>query len=64
MVGDLFPWVCLGLGNLSLLNFILSIAYVTVRLLEPGHLDEEYPITTLFESKGFSSFFCKQTNKN
>ena len=59
----LFPWVCLGLGNLSLLNFILSIAYVTVRPLEPGHLDEDYPITMLFEKKGFSSFFANRPIK-
>ena len=31
---------------------------ITVRLLEPGHLEEDYPITitTFFENKRFSSF--------
>ena len=33
-----------------------------MRLLEPGHLDEDYPIKTVFESKRFSSIFCKRTN--
>jgi len=63
VVGHFFPWVCLGFGNLSLLNFIFSIAYVTVRLLEPGHLDEDYPITTLFENEEFSSFFANRPTK-
>ena len=31
---------------------------LTVRLLESGHLEEDYPITTLFENKRFSSFFA------
>ena len=32
---------------------------ITVRLLEPGHLEEDYPIT-FFENKGFSRIlnFC------
>ena len=38
------------------------MSLITVRLLEPGHLGEDYPITTFFENKIFSSFFCKQTN--
>ena len=31
---------------------------ITVRLLEPGHLEEDYPITitTFFKNKRFSSF--------
>ena len=29
----------------------------TVRLLEPGHLEEDYPITTFFKNKRFLSFF-------
>ena len=33
-----------------------------MRLLEPGHLDEDYPIKTVFENKRFSSIFCKRTN--
>ena len=33
---------------------------VTVRLLEPGHLEEDYPITTVFEKKRFSSFFANE----
>ena len=34
---------------------------ITMRLLEPGHLEEDYPITTVFEKKIFK-FFCKRTN--
>ena len=34
----------------------------TVRLLEPGHLEEDYTITTFFENKKFSRFFL-QTNQ-
>ena len=41
-------WVFLGL--------------LTERLLEPGHEEEDCPTTTFFENKGFSIFFCKQTN--
>ena len=26
------------------------------------HLEEDYPITTVFENNRFSSFFCKRTN--
>ena len=37
-------------------------AVVTVQLLEPGHLDEDGPITTVSENKRFSSF-CKCTTK-
>ena len=32
---------------------------ISVRLLEPGHLEEDYPITTFFENKRFSRFFPK-----
>ena len=39
------------------------VTVVTVRLLEPGHLDEDYPISTLFENKGFSSFFTNRPIK-
>ena len=31
---------------------------LTVRLLESGHLEEDYPIRTFFENKRFSSFFA------
>ena len=34
----------------------------TVRPLEQGQLEEDYPITTVFENEGFSSFFGKRTN--
>ena len=34
---------------------------ITMRLLEPGHLEEDYPITTVFEKKDFQ-VFCKRTN--
>ena len=30
----------------------------TVRLVEPGHLEEDYPFTTVFENKRFSSFLA------
>ena len=36
----------------------LAFAVVTVQLLEPGHLDEDGPITTVCENKRFSSFFA------
>ena len=32
-----------------------------MRLLEPRHLEEDYPITTFFETKD-SQGFCKRTN--
>ena len=35
----------------------LAMETITVRLQEPGHLEEDYEITTFFENKGFSSFF-------
>ena len=48
------------LHHLLLLNvaeaFYLT---VTVRLLEPGYFAEDYPITTFFENKRFSSFFLQ-----
>ena len=34
---------------------------VTVRLLEPGHLEEYCPVTTFFEEKRFLIFFYKRT---
>ena len=34
--------------------------FFTVQLLELGHFEEDYPITTFFENKRFSSF-CKWT---
>ena len=40
-----------------------SMLSLTVRQLEPGHLKEDYPITTLFENKRFSRFFLNGTNK-
>ena len=33
------------------------VVIITVRLLEPGHLEEDYPITTVFENKRFSTFW-------
>ena len=29
-----------------------------MRLLEPGQVEEDYPVTTFFENKGFSIFFA------
>ena len=38
---------------------------LTVQLLKPGHSGEDFlsRLTTFFENKRFSSFFCKWTNK-
>ena len=33
---------------------------LTERLLEPGHVEEDYPITMFFENKGFSIFFANR----
>ena len=33
---------------------------LTERLLEPGHVEEDYPITTFFENKGFSICFANR----
>ena len=53
------------------INFALSLLamfftkirfQLTVRLLEPGHLEEDSPIKTISENKRFSRFFA-QTNK-
>ena len=45
-------------GSFSLSIFTLYVVVIiTVRLLEPGHLEEDYPITTVFENKRFSTFF-------
>ena len=55
--------------NLPMLTLCISVpstfyaSLLTVRLLEPGHLGEDYRITTFFGNKRFSSFFCKRTNK-
>ena len=32
---------------------------IPVWLLEPGHLEEDYPVTTFLGNKSFSSFFAK-----
>ena len=32
--------------------------WLMVQLLEPGHLEKDYPITTVFENKRFSSFLA------
>ena len=32
------------------------LGILTVRLLKPGHVEEDYPITMFFENKGFSIF--------
>ena len=34
---------------------------ITMRLLEPGHLEEDYPIRTVFEKKDFQVLL--QTNQ-
>ena len=40
-----------------------KLACLTVRLLEPGHL-EDHPTTTFFENKRFSSFFLQTGTEN
>ena len=45
----LWRQLCILVGN-----------FFTVQLLELGHFEEDYPITTFFENKRFSSF-CKWT---
>ena len=49
-------------GKSCFLPFWISSTF-TVRPLERGHLEEDYPFTKLFENKRFSSFFSKLTNK-
>ena len=36
----------------------------SVRLLEPGDLKEDYPITTFFGKQKILKVFCKRTNKH
>ena len=43
--------------HLACLSLLYVVVIITVRLLEPGHLEEDYPITTVFENKRFSTFF-------
>ena len=45
---------------LLLLLLLLIAITITVRLLEPGHLEEDYSITTGFENRSFSSSFAKE----
>ena len=42
--------------HLACLSLLYVVVIITVRLLEPGHLEEDYPITTVFENKRFSTF--------
>ena len=44
-----------GWFNIDRITEVISM--VTVRLLEPGHLEEDCPITTISENKRFSSYF-------
>ena len=39
-----------------LVTVLTGFHCITVWLLEPGHLEEEYPITRFFENKRFLSF--------
>ena len=52
-------------GCLSLHNTLKPAVQCSfkVQIIKPGHLDEDYPITTFFEHKRFSSSFCKRANK-
>ena len=36
---------------------------IAVRLLEPEHLEEDYPITIFLKTKDSQDVFCKWTNK-
>ena len=44
-------------STVTKLLFSDCLTSLTVRLSEPGHLKEDYPITTFFENKRFSGFF-------
>ena len=56
MFGINFAWSLLA-------TFFSKIRFqLTVRLLEPGHLEEDCSIKTISENKKFSIFFA-QTNK-
>ena len=46
-----------------LVTVLTGLHCITVWLLEPGHLEEEYPITTFFENKRFSSIFANGPRK-
>ena len=52
-----------GCFNIDRITAVISM--LTVRQLEPGHLEENCPITTISENKSFSSyfFFGERTNK-
>ena len=52
--GEEYQQQFLGVYLFKLFVFLL----ITVRLLEPGHLEEHYPITTVLENTRFSSFFA------
>ena len=41
----------------------LNAVSLIMWLLEPKHLEKDYPITTFFENKRFSRFFWNGTNK-
>ena len=49
------------LRHVSTFVFVFTDAHsmlsLTVRQLEPRHLEEDYPITMFFENKRFSLFF-------
>ena len=40
----------------TLMFTLYVVVIITVRLLEQVHLEEDYPITTVFENKRFSTF--------
>ena len=48
------------LRSLADYYFYYNIFTVTVPLLETGHLEEDYPITTFFENKRFLRFFTNR----
>lgn len=49
---------CKGTGEVLIFFFTHKL---TVWTLKPGHLEEDYPITTFSETNDFQ-VFCKQTN--
>ena len=38
-----------------------GMASITERLFEPGHLEEDYPITVFYWKQKILTFFCKRT---
>ena len=50
-----------GCFNIDRITEVISM--LTVRLLEPGYLEQDCPITTISENKRFSSYFFWRTDQ-